>query len=321
MAKYRRNIDEDIREAERQWMEHQDRPSGLAYANQLLRAGQLELTAFPFEIIQEMFPSGVPDSPTLYGATVGDIRDNLSTRVNAMMRSPNVAEDLASLARNFDPMYATTTLIWFPESHDLSLRYNWKQFDRDSVRLRDGEIEEESLTNIYRSLQVDFTLPEHESGNAPFSNFHYVVTSDSLIEYFGYYDEQRGRIEKFLVLNDGIPGDWNAAPSVSSGRCEDAPCCGHDICPPREAGSGVQLAMVCTCGRLVPRNAGSSLCGGCLSGVRHEAYYGEDFEPYTGDDEEDIDEDDEDDENEEDDDGSNSPFAPYEDEYLDSYEE
>jgi len=306
MTKYRRNIDENIREAERQWIEHQDRTSGLNYANQLLRSGQLELTAFPLEIIREMFPSGTSDIAILYGTSVGDILENLKAKADIMMQSAGSGSDLAALRQTCNPMYATTTLVWFPESKDLSLRLNWKQFNRDNIRINAGEIDEESLSYVYRALQVDFTLPGHDSENPPFYAFHYTTSGDSITDYFGYFDEQLGRENSFLVLKDEIPGDWNAAPSVSYGRCEDYPCCGHDTCPPRS--DGVQLAMVCTCGRLVLRNASSSLCEGCLRGVRHEAYYGEEeyFEP--GDDD-----DDDDDDDDEDDDGSSGPFEHYED--------
>jgi len=47
-------------------------------------------------------------------------------------------------------------------------------------------------------------------------------------------------------------------------RCEDFPCCGHDICPDYDAETGAQLNMRCTCGAAVPLG-GSSLCGPCLA--------------------------------------------------------
>lgn len=46
-------------------------------------------------------------------------------------------------------------------------------------------------------------------------------------------------------------------------RCEDFPCCGHDICPDYDE-TGKQVNMRCTCGAVVPLGSRSSLCAGCL---------------------------------------------------------
>lgn len=46
-------------------------------------------------------------------------------------------------------------------------------------------------------------------------------------------------------------------------RCEDFPCCGHDICPDYNS-DGVQVNMRCTCGASVPLNSRYSLCHWCL---------------------------------------------------------
>lgn len=48
-------------------------------------------------------------------------------------------------------------------------------------------------------------------------------------------------------------------------RCEDFPCCGHEIgCCPDFDEAGRQLNMVCTCGAKLPINNRSSLCERCL---------------------------------------------------------
>lgn len=51
-------------------------------------------------------------------------------------------------------------------------------------------------------------------------------------------------------------------------RCEDFPCCGHELgcCPDYDEETGKQLNMKCTCGATVPIDNGSSLCDGCLYG-------------------------------------------------------
>ena len=48
-------------------------------------------------------------------------------------------------------------------------------------------------------------------------------------------------------------------------RCEDFPCCGHEqgCCPDFDA-SGKQLNMICTCGKELPIDNGSSICDDCL---------------------------------------------------------
>lgn len=47
-----------------------------------------------------------------------------------------------------------------------------------------------------------------------------------------------------------------------SARCEDFPCCGHELgcCPPPGADY-----MICTCGARVPLTSRYSICEGCLN--------------------------------------------------------
>lgn len=47
--------------------------------------------------------------------------------------------------------------------------------------------------------------------------------------------------------------------------CEDFPCCGHEqgCCPRFE--SGVQMDMVCTCGKRLPVDNPVSICNACLN--------------------------------------------------------
>ena len=45
-------------------------------------------------------------------------------------------------------------------------------------------------------------------------------------------------------------------------RCEDFPCCGHDLCP--DYIDGKQVNMVCICGRKLPLTNPSSHCNACL---------------------------------------------------------
>ena len=48
-------------------------------------------------------------------------------------------------------------------------------------------------------------------------------------------------------------------------RCEDYPCCGHELgCCPDYSESGQQLNMKCTCGASVPLNSRYSICEGCM---------------------------------------------------------
>lgn len=48
-------------------------------------------------------------------------------------------------------------------------------------------------------------------------------------------------------------------------RCEDFPCCGHDLgcCPDRDE-HGRVTAMRCACGAPVPKRSRWSLCDGCV---------------------------------------------------------
>ncbi len=65
------------------------------------------------------------------------------------------------------------------------------------------------------------------------------------------------------------------------GRCEDFPCCGHELgCCPDFDESGRQLNMICTCGAKVPLTSRYSICEGCLErGRMEDPDYGYD-EPY-----------------------------------------
>jgi len=49
-------------------------------------------------------------------------------------------------------------------------------------------------------------------------------------------------------------------------RCEDFPCCGHELgcCPDYDPVTGEQLNMKCTCGATVPLTSRYSICEGCL---------------------------------------------------------
>lgn len=49
-------------------------------------------------------------------------------------------------------------------------------------------------------------------------------------------------------------------------RCEDFPCCGHELgcCPDFDPETGKQLNMKCVCGATVPIDSRFSLCRTCL---------------------------------------------------------
>jgi hypothetical protein len=61
-------------------------------------------------------------------------------------------------------------------------------------------------------------------------------------------------------------------------RCEDFPCCGHELgCCPDYDKTGKQLNMVCTCGTHLPINNKSSICDTCLN-RNDEDYYDDNFQ-------------------------------------------
>lgn len=54
-------------------------------------------------------------------------------------------------------------------------------------------------------------------------------------------------------------------------RCEDFPCCGHELgCCPDFDESGRQLNMVCVCGAKLPITSRYSICEGCMERGRLE---------------------------------------------------
>lgn len=57
-------------------------------------------------------------------------------------------------------------------------------------------------------------------------------------------------------------------------RCEDFPCCGHDICPDFDD-AGRQVNMRCVCGASVPLSSRSSLCSSCLNAPDPDDPYGD----------------------------------------------
>jgi hypothetical protein len=57
-------------------------------------------------------------------------------------------------------------------------------------------------------------------------------------------------------------------------RCEDFPCCGHELgCCPDFDKSGQQLNMKCTCGATVPLTSRYSICEGCMNRMNEEEGY------------------------------------------------
>jgi hypothetical protein len=72
-------------------------------------------------------------------------------------------------------------------------------------------------------------------------------------------------------------------------RCEDFPCCGHEMgcCPDFDSETGAQLNMICVCGAKLPVNARFSICAGCMVDP-DDPYYGYDDEPEYDDDEHDY---------------------------------
>ena len=61
-------------------------------------------------------------------------------------------------------------------------------------------------------------------------------------------------------------------------RCEDWPCCGHEVgcCPSRDPETGEQIDMKCVCGASIPLWSSSSLCFSCLHSEDPDD--GDDFE-------------------------------------------
>ena len=57
-------------------------------------------------------------------------------------------------------------------------------------------------------------------------------------------------------------------------RCEDFPCCGHELgcCPDFDEETGRQLNMVCVCGAKLPITARFSICDGCMRDPDDEGY-------------------------------------------------
>lgn len=67
-------------------------------------------------------------------------------------------------------------------------------------------------------------------------------------------------------------------------RCEDFPCCGHDICPDYDE-NGQQMNMKCVCGATLPINSRFSICDSCMDRASEDdipeypdSYYDEDTE-------------------------------------------
>lgn len=116
-------------------------------------------------------------------------------------------------------------------------------------------------------------------------------------------------IREPVVLLNEIELPFTGPPRLLTGSCEDRPCCGHDICPPRWSHTGEQAAAVCAiCGDYVDSGSRYSSHESCLRrSVEAEDGYYDDY--YDEDEEE---EDEEDDENDEDDDYHNDAFYEWE---------
>lgn len=63
------------------------------------------------------------------------------------------------------------------------------------------------------------------------------------------------------------------------GRCEDFPCCGHEMgCCPQTDEDGNVTAMTCVCGAPVAVSSRSSLCRPCLTRPDPDDPYGWDYD-------------------------------------------
>jgi len=64
-------------------------------------------------------------------------------------------------------------------------------------------------------------------------------------------------------------------------RCEDYPCCGHELgcCPETDPDTGEVLSMTCTCGAKVPLGSRFSICEGCLNSPDPDDPYDYDGDP------------------------------------------
>ncbi len=65
-------------------------------------------------------------------------------------------------------------------------------------------------------------------------------------------------------------------------RCEDYPCCGHELgcCPDFDEDTGQQLNMKCVCGATVPLSSSYSICSGCLNAPDSERFEDSDSHAY-----------------------------------------
>jgi len=80
------------------------------------------------------------------------------------------------------------------------------------------------------------------------------------------------RLHENVSFKDELP-ELDEEPVLETGRCEDFPACGHDICPDRWS-DGRQADMKCVCGASVPITSRYSLCQRCLHAPDPDDPYG-----------------------------------------------
>jgi len=116
-----------------------------------------------------------------------------------------------------------------------------------------------------------------------------------------------------LILSSDISLPFDGSPRLITGSCEDKPCCGHDICPPRWSHTGAIAASVCAfCGGMVGRGSRYSSHDNCIRrSLREED---PDFE-YGVRDDEDPDEESEEDHDADDEDADNDDYFDDQHEY------
>jgi len=80
------------------------------------------------------------------------------------------------------------------------------------------------------------------------------------------------RLHENITFADELP-ELEEEPVLETGRCEDYPACGHDICPDRWS-TGQQADMKCVCGASVPITSRYSICNTCLNAPDPDDPYG-----------------------------------------------
>lgn len=341
MAK-RKNPDIDLRGLQRAY-ESGDQNAGLEFIAGLIKSGNLELSQFPLpllvrsvdlkKLLDQRYNRQGDQLVHVLGMPLYSIINFVNETVEEFIEAHEQRDEGPTCEQRLEIFYHKHHLIFNPDNQ---LNERGQQSLITEVNYTTAGAEEKShetrilywghtvievmLTSQYNTEYSDITIENYRNQAQPnglLRKLTFNIESQTLhllnIEIIAdleglWQDKARGEkqlkpVGNALSLMSDIQLPYEGAPRLITGSCEDKPCCGHDICPPRWSHDGSQAAMVCAfCNGYVEAGSRYSSHEKCIrNSMRQEDgdSFGYGDEPGYDEEDEDSNEEDSDDEDEE----------------------